>query len=235
MVQSNSMDTLAITSNELDDSKLIDINQFDFVISDPKQKHVREAQTYKDKSTVVAVMRRYTIEQRFQYKVHRSNSKRQVSSAFVGGIIASKYENHKRKYMPRDIIDDMKLNLGVDISYMKAWCAKEKALNMLRGGIVVDGSHLKSKHKGTFVSASTLDGSGTENLYTVNDDGRRFIVCLESKTCNYRRFQIDEILCSHAWAVIESKNLGEDAFCSDYYKPTTVLKTYEVPIYPLLD
>ncbi|MCD9559371.1 hypothetical protein HAX54_017290 [Datura stramonium] len=138
VVQSNSMDTLAITSNELDDSNLIDNNQCDFVISDRKQKHVREAQTYKDKSIVVVVMRRYAIDQRFQYKVHRTNSKRefhnghtyqlkdrvfyqrQASSAFVGGIIAPKYENHKRKYKPRDIIDDMKLDLGVDISDMKA-------------------------------------------------------------------------------------------------------------------
>ncbi|MCD9559307.1 hypothetical protein HAX54_017183 [Datura stramonium] len=99
------MDTLAINSNESDNSKLIDINQFDFVISNRKQKHVREAQPYKDKSTVVVVMRRYAIDQRFQYKVHRSNSKRPI--------------------------------------------------------VIVDDSHLKSKLKGTFVSARRLDGAGS--------------------------------------------------------------------------
>ncbi|MCD7470811.1 hypothetical protein HAX54_010965, partial [Datura stramonium] len=54
VVHLNSIDTLVISSIKSDDSKLIHNNQFDFIISDRKQKDVREAPTYKDKATVVA-------------------------------------------------------------------------------------------------------------------------------------------------------------------------------------
>ncbi|XP_070007796.1 uncharacterized protein [Nicotiana sylvestris] len=108
---------------------------------------------------------------------------RQASSSLICGMIRPKLTNHKRKYTPKDIIDDMKSDLGVDVSYMLAWRAKEKTMNFLRGEpadsykkitriliyngydisrpiVVVDGSHLKSYYTGTFVSASTLDGTG---------------------------------------------------------------------------
>ncbi|MCE3051411.1 hypothetical protein HAX54_049767, partial [Datura stramonium] len=75
VVHSNSMDTFPINSSKTDESLLICNNQFDFVVSDCIQKDVRETQAYKDKETMVAVMRRYSIDQRFQYRVSRSNSK----------------------------------------------------------------------------------------------------------------------------------------------------------------
>ncbi|XP_070043004.1 uncharacterized protein [Nicotiana tomentosiformis] len=129
-------------------------------------------------------------------------------------MIRSKFTNHKRKYTPNDIIDDVKSEFGVDVSYMLVWSAREKAVNILRGEptdsyhklpgylytlnitypgshirmekspkkefmylyislyafingfdycrpiIVVDGNHLKSAYTRTFVSASTLDGTG---------------------------------------------------------------------------
>ncbi|XP_019242577.1 PREDICTED: uncharacterized protein LOC109222714, partial [Nicotiana attenuata] len=58
---------------------------------------------------------------------------RQASRSLIGGMIRPKLTNHKRKYTPRDIIDDGKSDLGVDVSYMLAWRAKEKAMNFLRG------------------------------------------------------------------------------------------------------
>ncbi|XP_070019943.1 uncharacterized protein [Nicotiana sylvestris] len=58
---------------------------------------------------------------------------RQASSSLISGIIRTKLTNHKRKYTPRDIIDDVKSDLGVDVSYMLAWRAKEKAMNFPRG------------------------------------------------------------------------------------------------------
>ncbi|XP_019261077.1 PREDICTED: uncharacterized protein LOC109239024 [Nicotiana attenuata] len=57
----------------------------------------------------------------------------QASSSLIGGMIRPKLTNHKRKYTPKDIIDDVKTDLGVDVSYMLAWRAKEKAMNFLRG------------------------------------------------------------------------------------------------------
>ncbi|XP_019248453.1 PREDICTED: uncharacterized protein LOC109227710 [Nicotiana attenuata] len=110
---------------------------------------------------------------------------RQANSSLIGGMIRPKLTNHKRKYTPKDIIDDVKSYLSVDVSYMLAWRAKEKAINFLRGEPadsykkitriliyngydisrfahqnVVDGSHLKSYYTRTFISASTLDGAG---------------------------------------------------------------------------
>ncbi|XP_060178208.1 uncharacterized protein LOC132608147 [Lycium barbarum] len=75
----------------------------------------------------------------------------------------------------------------------------------------------------------------TEYLYTVYDAGRRFIVNLDNKTCSCRMFQIDEIPCLHAWAVIKKKNLMADDYCSELFKSHTVVKTYDVVVDPLPD
>ncbi|XP_070057042.1 uncharacterized protein [Nicotiana tomentosiformis] len=73
---------------------------------------------------------------------------RQASSSLIGGMIRSKLTNHKRKYTPKDIIDDVKSDFGVD------------GFDHCRAIVIVDGSHLKLAYTGTFVSASTLDGAG---------------------------------------------------------------------------
>nr|XP_016451590.1 PREDICTED: uncharacterized protein LOC107776234 [Nicotiana tabacum] len=57
---------------------------------------------------------------------------RHASNSLIGGMIRPKLTNHKRKYPSKDIIDDVKSDLGVDVSYMLAWRAKEKAMNFLR-------------------------------------------------------------------------------------------------------
>nr|XP_009768739.1 PREDICTED: uncharacterized protein LOC104219714 [Nicotiana sylvestris] len=405
---------------------------------------------------------------------------RQASSNLIGGMIRPKLTNHKRKYTPKDIIDDVKSDLSVDVSYMLACRAKEKAMNFLRGEptdsykklpgylytmdmtypgshirvvkspknefmyvyislyafikgfdhcrpiVIVDGSHLKSYYNGTFVSASTLDGAendaartwffeqfkiaysdrenmcivsdrngsiiksvsrvypdvphfaciwhlwnnvykkfkkshaklseiyfsmakadtqaefdnlmekvdirvkeylelagykkwarlyapvnrgwtmtsniaksinaalvsarelpiyesleeirkmfgrwncsnckeatqtyttlakkyqemltlneamstcmtvvpSTEYLHTVNDGGRNYTICLLERKCVCRRFQVDELLCPHALAVLKSKFLMLEEYCSNYYKPNIVIMTYDVPLYPLPD
>ncbi|XP_060178145.1 uncharacterized protein LOC132608090 [Lycium barbarum] len=75
----------------------------------------------------------------------------------------------------------------------------------------------------------------TEYVYTVNDKARRFIIDLKKKTCSCWMFQMDEIPCPHAWAVLKSKSLMPDEYCSDLFKPKTVIKTYDVPVDPLPD
>nr|XP_016468508.1 PREDICTED: uncharacterized protein LOC107791034 [Nicotiana tabacum] len=341
---------------------------------------------------------------------------RQSRNSLICGMIRPKLTNYKRKYTPKDIIDDVKSDLGVDISYMLAWRAKEKPI------VVVDGSHLKSYYTGTFVSASTLDGAendaawtwffeqfkiaygdrenmcivsdrnesiiksvsrvypnvpqfaciwhlwnnvykkfkrshaklseiyfsmakaytqaefdslmekvekvdirvkeylelagyekwarlyapvnrgrtmtsniaesinaalvsamelpiynflkevrkmfgrwncsnrkeatqtyttlgekyqemhtlnevvpSTEYLHTVNDGGRNYTVCMLERKCVCGRFQVDELSCPHAWAVLKSKFLMPEEYCSNYYKSNTVVMTYDVHVYPLPD
>ncbi|KAH0779140.1 hypothetical protein KY290_005567 [Solanum tuberosum] len=141
-------------------------------------------------------------------------TKVQATVGFVSGVTVPKLVNHKRIHTPKDIIDDIREFYGVQISYQQAWCAKERALEMLRGKpsdgykklpryiymlnnvypnsyirmhksvedefmylfialrplmrgfdycrpvVVVDGAHLAGAYKGTFLSASTLDGAG---------------------------------------------------------------------------
>nr|XP_009630432.1 uncharacterized protein LOC104120385 [Nicotiana tomentosiformis] len=313
---------------------------------------------------------------------------RQASSSLIGGMIRSKLTNHKRKYTPKDIIDDVKSDFGVDVSYMLEWRAKEKGFDHCRPIVVVDGSHLKLYYTGTFVLASTLNGAAygvidsendviwswffeqfkeaygerknicivsdrsesiiksvsrvypvaefdslikkvdirvkeylelagyekwarlyapvnrgwtmtsnitesinaalmsvrelpiydfleevrkmfgrwkcsnrkeasqtyttlgkkyqemltlnevvpsTEYLHMVNDEGRHYTVCLLERKCSCGRFQVDELPCPHTWAVLKSKFLMPEDYCSDYYKPKSVVMTYEMPVFPLPD
>ncbi|XP_070008238.1 uncharacterized protein [Nicotiana sylvestris] len=112
----------------------------DLIISKTNQKEVMAGQVYKDKATLKEVMENYAIAQRFQFRVDRSNA---VSYALIcisedcdwrfKASSINKSELFKRKYTPRDIIDDVKSDLGIDVSYMLAWRAKEKAMNFLRG------------------------------------------------------------------------------------------------------
>ncbi|XP_055826427.1 uncharacterized protein LOC129894823 [Solanum dulcamara] len=60
-------------------------------------------------------------------------SQRQITSNLIGGIVKPKLIDHKRKYTPRDIKNDVKMEQVVDFTYQLAWGAKEKALNSLRG------------------------------------------------------------------------------------------------------
>ncbi|KAG5594370.1 hypothetical protein H5410_035602 [Solanum commersonii] len=158
-------------------------------------------------------MQNYAIENRFQYRTVRSNAisvfTKHATSKLIGGIVKPKFVDHKRKYTPSDIRSDVKIYLGVDVNYSLAWRAKEKALISLRGTTATSYSKLPA-----YLS---------------------FVVCLKNKTCSCGRFQYEEIPCEHAWAVLKRKSLVADGYCSDLYKPKTVLKIYEIPIYPLPD
>ncbi|KAM3286247.1 hypothetical protein P3S67_025046 [Capsicum chacoense] len=70
----------------------------------------------------------------------------------------------------------------------------------------------------------TVKASSTY-IYSVYESGRRYIVDLKN-----------EIPCAHATAVLKSKHVKEFGdYCSEYYKPNTLVKTYEVPIVPMPD
>ncbi|KAH0671147.1 hypothetical protein KY289_025640 [Solanum tuberosum] len=153
------------------------------IISNINQTEVMEDQVYKDKETLKAVMRKYAFDHRFQWKT--------------------------------DISSEISYTLFI------------KGYESCRTIVVVDGSHLRGAYNGAFVSASTLDGAemlaeneersvrmmvvATSNyVHSVHHEGSTFIVCLERKTCTCRRFQMDEIPCSHAWAVLKKKFLDPE-------------------------
>ncbi|XP_070009920.1 uncharacterized protein [Nicotiana sylvestris] len=58
---------------------------------------------------------------------------RKRTAAVVGSIIVPKYCNPKTVYTPKDIQTDMLSEHGLNLSYMQAWRANEKALQFLRG------------------------------------------------------------------------------------------------------
>ncbi|KAG5615769.1 hypothetical protein H5410_015593 [Solanum commersonii] len=60
-------------------------------------------------------------------------TKVQATVGFASGVTASKLVNHKRIHTSKDIIADIGEFYGVQISYQHTWCAKERALEMIRG------------------------------------------------------------------------------------------------------
>ncbi|XP_075075200.1 uncharacterized protein LOC107769196 [Nicotiana tabacum] len=58
---------------------------------------------------------------------------RKRTAAVVGSMVIPKYCDPKTIYTPKDIQIDMLSEHGVNLSYMQAWRAKEKALQFLRG------------------------------------------------------------------------------------------------------
>ncbi|XP_047250062.1 uncharacterized protein LOC124885854 [Capsicum annuum] len=76
----------------------------------------------------------------------------------------------------------------------------------------------------------------SEYHYSVYESGRIYVVDFDANKCNCCRFQIDEIPCSHAIAVLKSKHVTKFClWCFDYYKPATLVKTYKAPVVPMPD
>ncbi|KAH0693348.1 hypothetical protein KY285_020445 [Solanum tuberosum] len=61
------------------------------------------------------------------------HSECRATSGLIRGTVTLKLRNHKRKYTPNDIMDDGRLDMDIDINYMLAWRAKEKALESIMG------------------------------------------------------------------------------------------------------
>ncbi|XP_059277617.1 uncharacterized protein LOC132031695 [Lycium ferocissimum] len=67
-------------------------------------------------------------------------------------------------------------------------------------------------------------------------EGKRInIVDLGEGTCSCKRFQMNELPCSHAWAVIKHNGMDPIQFCSFYYKKDYLMKTWEIPVNPIPD
>ncbi|XP_070662299.1 uncharacterized protein [Malus domestica] len=91
---------------------------------------------------------------------------RQESSSVVGQFIKSKYEGASRVYRPKDIIEDMRAQVGVNMSYEKAWRAREHAFDMIRGSpeesfaaLPAYCAMLESKNPGTITHIETDDNN----------------------------------------------------------------------------
>ncbi|XP_060210214.1 uncharacterized protein LOC132637084 [Lycium barbarum] len=70
-------------------------------------------------------------------------------------------------------------------------------------------------------------------LHTVTGSGNVFIVCIRERTCSCGRFQLDQVPCPHAMAVLNLKGLDGEEYCSLYYTNEYMAKTYEILVNPL--
>ncbi|XP_019246403.1 PREDICTED: uncharacterized protein LOC109226055 [Nicotiana attenuata] len=87
----------------------------------------------------------------------------------------------------------------------------------------------------TILSQTMTVLSSTEFLHLVIDGQTRNVVRLHEKNCTCGRFQLDDIPCPHAMAVIQKFHMDSYKYCSDYYSIEYLLKTYEIPVNPLPD
>ncbi|XP_070003823.1 uncharacterized protein [Nicotiana sylvestris] len=180
---SNSIDVSTIDSTEImPDIKLIEntkLSENTGIIDNMLNEFIVEDQVYKDKETVMNVMKNLAVRERFQFKVKRSSAtryhlmcvddncawsfksyavfkanifkvrsynnnhtcgygeryltQRQATSGVIASIVKEKYVNPKKIYTANDIIEDIQKQHGIEVSYMKAWRAKEIAMTMIRG------------------------------------------------------------------------------------------------------
>ncbi|XP_055822028.1 uncharacterized protein LOC129890514 [Solanum dulcamara] len=98
--------------------------------------------------------------------LHNSLSKRQATKTVVGSIIIAKCIDSDANYTPRDIQNDMLQEYGVRLTYMQAWRAKEKALELVGGDPVQSYAKFPSYFH---ILEATYPGSYIR-LYKLEDD-----------------------------------------------------------------
>nr|XP_016500533.1 PREDICTED: uncharacterized protein LOC107818967 [Nicotiana tabacum] len=181
---SNSIDVSTIDSTEImPDIELIEnrkLSENMGIIDNMLNEFVEDDQVYKDKETVMNVMKNLDVRERFQFKMKRSSAtkyhlicvddncawsfksssvvfnanifkvrsynnnhtcgygeryltQRQATLGVIASIVKNKYVNPKKVYTANDIIEDIQKQHGIEVSYMKAWRAKEIATTMIRG------------------------------------------------------------------------------------------------------
>ncbi|XP_070057835.1 uncharacterized protein [Nicotiana tomentosiformis] len=91
---------------------------------------------------------------------------RKSTAMVVVTMVMSKYAYPKTIYTPKDIQTDMLSDHGVNLTYMQAWRAKEKALEFLRGHPVDSYSRLPSY---LYILEKTYPGSVVKLQKTEDD------------------------------------------------------------------
>ncbi|XP_062115526.1 uncharacterized protein LOC133829753 [Humulus lupulus] len=71
--------------------------------------------------------------------------------------------------------------------------------------------------------------------YSVHSGLTSSIVDIAKKSCTCNKFDLDELPCEHAMAVIRKMNLQYKKHCSYYFTKQAMLSTYNASIYPLGD
>ena len=72
-----------------------------------------------------------------------------------------------------------------------------------------------------------------QNLFQVIDENRNRMVNLKEGTCTCNRFQMDELPCSHAVAVMKELKIDTYKYCADYYTTKSWIQTYQETVHPV--
>ncbi|XP_062085523.1 uncharacterized protein LOC133791620 [Humulus lupulus] len=72
-------------------------------------------------------------------------------------------------------------------------------------------------------------------IYSVQSGLTTNIVNIAKKSCTCNKFDLDELPCEHAMAVIRKMNLQYKKYCSYYFTKQAMLNTYNASIHPLGD
>ena len=69
--------------------------------------------------------------------------------------------------------------------------------------------------------------------YNVGDGDKNGVVNLHNKTCTCRKFDLDQLPCSHALAAARHRSLSFYTLCSRYYTSEALVAAYADSIYPV--
>ncbi|KAH0646977.1 hypothetical protein KY284_034861 [Solanum tuberosum] len=166
-------------------------------------------------------------------------SRNTLSDLFYSMAKAYRKENFDKLMANVDKVDHRVKEYLEDTGYEK-WSRVHSTVN--RGRMMI--SNIAECINGCLVEAQQLSileflkevVPSSEFIFSIYEAGRRYIVCLERKVCSCGRFQLDEIPCAHAIIVLKEKNVKDmHPYCSDYYKPDALTKTYEISMVPMPD
>ncbi|XP_050222648.2 uncharacterized protein LOC126672736 [Mercurialis annua] len=73
----------------------------------------------------------------------------------------------------------------------------------------------------------------TDDIITVLERGQKYTVNMKERTCTCKKFEIEEIPCQHAVAVLNERRIEPYEYCSRYYTKAAMLATYSEIVYPL--
>ncbi|XP_074341829.1 uncharacterized protein LOC141679222 [Apium graveolens] len=72
-----------------------------------------------------------------------------------------------------------------------------------------------------------------EIFFEVHNKEKKYMVDLSKRTCSCNRFQMDNMPCYHAIAVLKQANMDLYEYCFPYYKKETMIATYKDVVYPV--
>ncbi|KAI3702475.1 hypothetical protein L6452_28213 [Arctium lappa] len=107
---------------------------------------------------------------------------RNANSRVLGHIILPKVRDESRKIRGKDIVNDMKVDMHLNISYWQAWRAKAYALTIVQGTPEESFSRLPA-----FFYNLELNNPGTFTRIKTDNTGR-FEMCFAALGCSIRSF-----------------------------------------------